>query len=183
MDKHTNEEAVQNDSKNHTSEIETLYHQQLAKSLYAGFGIRFWSFIIDLLIIFGLHSLVLKPIYQFTNIDEMRLWIDYFSIGHMLDALIFYIYFVLMTKFFKQTIGKMICNIRVERLDRQPLSWSDVLFREWIGRIISGVMFNLPYLVTLFTDKHRGIHDFFANTVVIKNKFEKIFYLKESNKL
>src|SRR5699024_6133156 len=101
----------------------------------------------------------------------------------MLDALIFYIYFVLMTKFFKQTIGKMIWNIRGERLDRQPLSWSDVLLREWIGRIISGVMFNLQYLVTLFTDKHRGIHDFFANTVVIKNKFEKIFYLKESNKL
>ncbi|MDN6067700.1 MAG: RDD family protein, partial [Staphylococcus equorum] len=37
---------------------------------------------------------------------------------------------------------------------------------------------NLPYLVTIFTDKHIGIHDYFADTVVIKNKFEKLFYLK-----
>ena len=55
---------------------------------------------------------------------------------------------------------------------------TDVLFREWIGRIISGVFANLPYLVTIFTKKHRGIHDYFADTVVIKNKFEKLFYLK-----
>ena len=72
----------------------------------------------------------------------------------------------------------MICNIRVERMDRQQLTWTDVLFREWIGRIISGVFANLPYLVTIFTKKHRGIHDYFADTVVIKNKFEKLFYLK-----
>ncbi|MDN8814719.1 RDD family protein, partial [Staphylococcus aureus] len=121
----------------------------------------------------------LKPIYHFTQIDELKLWIDYFSLGHVLDALVFYLYFVLLTKFFKQTIGKMICNIRVERIDRQSLTWADVLFREWIGRIISGVLFNLPYLVVLFTNKHKGIHDIFADTVVIRNKFEKLFYLKK----
>lgn len=159
-------------------DTDALYHEQMLKALYAGFGIRFCAFIIDLLIIFGVHSLILKPIYHFTNLDSVKLWIDYFSVGHLLDALVFYLYFVLMTKYFKQTLGKMICNIRVERMDRQQLTWTDVLFREWIGRIISGVFANLPYLVTIFTKKHRGIHDYFADTVVIKNKFEKLFYLK-----
>src|SRR5699024_4636031 len=159
-------------------EVDTIYHNQLAKVLYAGFGIRFWSFLVDLLIIFGIHSIILKPLYHFANIDSVKLWIDYFSVGHLLDALFFYLYFVLLTKYFKQTVSKMIFNIRVERVDRGQLTWSDVLFREWIGRIISGAFANLPYLVTIFTDKHKGVHDYFAGTVVIKNKLEKLFYLK-----
>lgn len=174
--KYSDEEKINSDSK----QVETsdLYHEQIAKALYVGFGLRFCAFIIDLLIIFGIESLILKPIYHFTNIDSMKLWIDYFSVGHLLNALVFYLYFVLLTKYFKQTLGKMICNIRVERLDRQRLTWPDVLIREWIGRIISGVFMNLPYLVVIFTDKHRGIHDYFADTVVIKNKLDKLFYLK-----
>ncbi|MEB7461209.1 RDD family protein [Staphylococcus succinus] len=174
-------EPLQNSEKDiitERSETEAMYHNQLVKALYAGFGIRFCSFIIDLLIVFCIHSIILKPIYALTHIDTVKLWIDYFSVGHLLDAIVFYLYFVLLTKYFKQTIGKMICNIRVERIDRQSLTWGDVLFREWIGRIISGVFGNLPYLVTIFTNKHRGIHDYFAGTVVIKNKLEDLFYLK-----
>ena len=154
MEQYTNEQTLQTTPENDKSDIEAMYQKQLAQSVYAGFGIRFWSFIIDLLIIFGIRGLILKPIYHFTHIDEIKLWIEYFSLGHLLDALVFYLYFVLLTKFFKQTIGKMICNIRVERIDRQSLTWSDVLFREWIGRIINGVLFNLPYLVTLLSLIH-----------------------------
>lgn len=160
------------------NESDELIHEQMIKSIYAGFGIRFWSFLIDLLIIFGVNSIILKPIYHFTKIDNIKLWIDYFSVGHLLDALVFYLYFVLLTKYFKQTLGKMICNIRVEREDRKQLTWSDILFREWVGRIICGIFGNILYLVTIFTKKHKGIHDYFAGTVVIKNKFEKLFYLK-----
>ncbi|WP_278925444.1 RDD family protein [Staphylococcus auricularis] len=155
-----------------------LNHDALAKQLYAGFGIRLLSYIIDILVLFGIKSLILTPIYHFTHIDEVELFIPYLDIDHILDALFFYLYFVLMTKYFKQTLGKMICNIRVERIDRQRLTWSDVLFREWIGRIISGLFLNLPYLVIAFTNKHRGIHDYVADTVVIRNKLEHLFYMK-----
>ncbi|WP_251519872.1 MULTISPECIES: RDD family protein [Staphylococcus] len=173
--------SSQQDAQTQTNQSETsdLYHQEVAKAIYAGFGIRFFSFIIDLLVLFGVGAFVLSPIYAFTHIDEAKLWIDYFSIGHLIDALLFYLYFVLMTKYFKQTIGKMIFNIRVERIDRKTLKWSDVLFREWIGRIICGVFACLPYLVVIFTPQHRGIHDYFADTVVIKNKLEKLFYEKK----
>jgi len=175
-----NSQSTQNqaDTQSLESEKDALYQKQMQKALYAGFGIRFCAFIIDCLIVFGVHSIILKPIYHFTNIDSAKLWIDYFSVDHILGALLFYLYFVLLTKYYKQTLGKMICNIRVERLDRQQLTWSDVLFREWIGRIINGVLGSLPYLVVIFTNKHRGIHDYFADTVVIKNKFGKLFYLK-----
>lgn len=173
-----NQETAASQSATNEPVSNELIHEQMINSIYAGFGIRFWSFIIDLLIIFGIHSIILKPIYYLTKIDNIKLWIDYFSVGHMLDAVVFYLYFVLLTKYFKQTLGKMICNIRVEREDRKQLTWTDILFREWIGRIVCGIIFNLLYLVTIFTKKHKGIHDYFAGTVVIRNKFEKLFYLK-----
>lgn len=177
-DETTARPTMNNENNDNTPMTDDLVHKQIMKVIYAGFGIRFVSFIIDLLILFGIHSLLLKPIFAFTQIDKQKLWIDYFSVAHLLDALIFYLYFVLMTKFFRQTLGKMICNIRVERDDRLALTWKDVLFREWIGRIISGTFGNLPYLVTLFTVKHKGIHDYFANTVVIRNKYAYLYYKK-----
>ncbi|WP_245338065.1 RDD family protein [Staphylococcus sp. GDX8P114P-2] len=177
-DETTARPTMNNENNDNTPKSDDLVHKQIMKVIYAGFGIRFVSFIIDLLILFGIHSLLLKPIFAFAQIDKQKLWIDYFSVAHLLDALIFYLYFVLMTKFFRQTLGKMICNIRVERDDRLALTWKDVLFREWIGRIISGTFGNLPYLVTLFTVKHKGIHDYFADTVVIRNKYAYLYYKK-----
>jgi small-conductance mechanosensitive channel len=117
----TNGTQERNDIQSTSNEAvsEALIHEQMVKSIYAGFGIRFWSFLIDLLVIFGVHSLILKPIYHFTKIDDIKIWINYFSVGHILDAIVFYLYFVLLTRFFQQTLGKMICNIRVEREDRQ----------------------------------------------------------------
>ncbi|MCY6990712.1 RDD family protein [Staphylococcus argensis] len=169
---HTSQQA-------NSDELSNLYYQGVREQIYAGFGIRLVSFIIDVLIIHGLQRLILAPLNHFTHIPDWKLWINYFSVDHLVKALIFYLYFVLLTKCFKQTLGKMICNIRVERVDREALRWSDVLFREWLGRIVSGVMLCLPYVVVLFTPQHRGIHDYFGDTVVIKNKYAKLFFLKK----
>lgn len=79
MEQYTNQQTLQSTPENDKSDIEAMYHEQLTNSVYAGFGIRFWSFIIDLLIVFGIQGLLLKPIYHFTQIDELKLWIDYFS--------------------------------------------------------------------------------------------------------
>lgn len=155
-----------------------LYHDSIQSSLYAGFWIRFLSFIIDLLVIFGINALIIQPLLHLFGLEDVKIWIQYFSLEHILEALVFYLYFVLLTKQFKQTLGKMIVAIRVEKADRTDLSWGDVLFREWIGRIISGLFGNLLYLVVAFTHKKRGLHDYFADTVVIRNKFEKFFYEK-----
>lgn len=39
------------------------------------------------------------------------------------------------------------------------------------GRIISGALLGIPYIVVAFTKKHKGIHDYFGETVVLKNKY------------
>ncbi|MBC8711960.1 RDD family protein [Staphylococcus pseudintermedius] len=154
------------------------HRYELDAFFYAGFGRRFLSYIIDLAILWGVTQIVLNPIYGLTGIDSWKLWIDKFSLGHMLDVLIYFGYFVLMTKYFQQTVGKMIVGIKVYHRKLTRLNWSDVLMREWIGRIISNVFFGLPYLAVLFTPKHIGVHDYFADTVVVKNKY--LHYIKET---
>ncbi|ADX76360.1 RDD family protein [Staphylococcus pseudintermedius] len=154
------------------------HRYELDAFFYAGFGRRFLSYIIDLAILWGVTQIVLNPIYGLTGIDSWKLWIDKFSLGHMLDVLIYFSYFVLMTKYFQQTVGKMIVGIKVYHRKLTRLNWSDVLMREWIGRIISNVFFGLPYLAVLFTPKHIGVHDYFADTVVVKNKY--LHYIKET---
>ncbi|ELH4341753.1 RDD family protein [Staphylococcus pseudintermedius] len=154
------------------------HRYELDAFFYADFGRRFLSYIIDLAILWGVTQIVLNPIYGLTGIDSWKLWIDKFSLGHMLDVLIYFGYFVLMTKYFQQTVGKMIVGIKVYHRKLTRLNWSDVLMREWIGRIISNVFFGLPYLAVLFTPKHIGVHDYFADTVVVKNKY--LHYIKET---
>ncbi|UXR79142.1 MULTISPECIES: RDD family protein [unclassified Staphylococcus] len=139
--------------------------------LYAGFGRRFFSYIIDIIILWAVKQMILEPIFALTNMDEWQLWISYFNVANMLEALIYFLYFLLMTRFFQQTLGKMILGIKVYTNQIEALSWSDVLMREWIGRIISNVMLGLPYLAVIFTPKHIGVHDYFADTVVVKQKY------------
>ncbi|QLK86255.1 RDD family protein [Staphylococcus sp. 17KM0847] len=150
----------------------TMINQyELDAFFYAGFGRRFFSYIIDLIVLWAATQIILKPIYALTGIDEWQLWIDYFSVNHMLSAVIYFLYFIMMTRYFQQTLGKMILGIKVYTKDIDQLQWPDILMREWIGRIISNIMIGIPYLAIIFTPKHIGVHDYFADTVVVKQKY------------
>lgn len=79
----------------------------------------------------------------------------------IISAIIYYGYFVLMTKFLGQTLGKMACGLRVVSLKHDKLTWSDVLFRDWIGRFISNIFMPLYIFVAILPD-NQGLHDFFC---------------------
>ncbi|WP_342525094.1 RDD family protein [Chryseomicrobium sp. FSL W7-1435] len=132
---------------------------------YAGFWIRFWAYLFDLLIIASVGWLIVKPLFRLFNIDlQATIWYAPITI---LSAIIFYGYFTLMTYFFRQTLGKMIFGIRVHSLAGEKPDFFTVLFRETIGRILSVIPFNLPYIIVGFTPKKQAIHDFIADTVVV----------------
>lgn len=146
----------------------------------AGFWIRFWAYIVDMLILSSIGMLLIKPIFRLLSLElNDSTW---YAPITLLTAFLFYAYFVLMTKFLSQTVGKMIFGIKVISKDKKSLSWGTVLFREWIGRLISIIPLNLPYLAVAFTPKKQAIHDMIADTLVIHeavyDKTEKIEYIK-----
>ncbi|ANU11417.1 RDD family protein [Planococcus antarcticus DSM 14505] len=130
----------------------------------AGFWVRFWAYLIDLLVIAGLISILIKPVFALIGLETSDMpWYAPYAI---LSAVVFYGYFILMTKFFTQTVGKMIMGIRVVSLKSDNMSWMTLLFREWIGRFISVTILPLYWIVG-FTPLKQGIHDYIADTTVV----------------
>ncbi|KOP72686.1 hypothetical protein AMS59_17420 [Lysinibacillus sp. FJAT-14745] len=133
----------------------------------AGFWIRFWAFLLDGFVITALCGILVNPIFYFMDWSlSETVWYAPISI---ISAILYYSYFVLMTKFFGQTLGKMIFGLRVISLKHEKLTWSDVLFRDWIGRIINSIFMPLYILVGVLPN-NQGLHDFFADTTVVHEK-------------
>nr|WP_249745437.1 RDD family protein [Mesobacillus boroniphilus] len=132
--------------------------------LYAGFWTRFWAYLLDLIVIGSINRMIINPVFRALDISLIEDGI--FSSMAIATAVIFYLYFVLMTKFLGQTLGKMVFGLKVVELDGKDLTWGTVIFREWIGRFISATIMVL-YVVVAFTKKKQGLHDLFADTTVI----------------
>lgn len=137
----------------------------------AGFWVRFWAYLIDLLVISSISSIVIYPVFKISGWDfQGATW--YAPIGFM-TSFIFYLYFVLMTKFFKQTVGKMIFGLRVVSTKHEELSIPTILFREWIGRFFSATIWPLYWIIG-FTPNKQGLHDFISDTMVVhEHSYEK----------
>src|SRR5699024_5616233 len=80
---------------------------------YAGFWMRFWAYLIDVIIVFSINGILLSPL-MFLN-DGLPLEIGFWTVNGILAGIIYYVYFLLMTKLFQQTVGKMILGLKVIR--------------------------------------------------------------------
>lgn len=130
----------------------------------AGFWMRFWAYIIDFLIVGSISRLFIKPIFRLLDIpiDSSGILSPY----TVIDSIVFFGYFFVMTIIFAQTLGKMIMGLHVISLTQDKLDWKTVLFREWIGRYISA-FFLLGYIVVAFNPRKQGFHDMFSDTAVV----------------
>lgn len=131
---------------------------------YGGFWMRFWAYLLDLIIIGSLNRIMINPVFQFFHIPAYDFSI--FAPISLSKSALFYLYFVLMTKLLGQTLGKIVFGLKVIDLNQDKLSWGTVLFREWIGRFISGTII-VGYIITAFLPKKQGLHDVFADTTVV----------------
>ena len=132
----------------------------------AGFWIRLLAFTIDLLIIAGLNSIIwdsLLPAEASTSLFYKILNVNSLFLGLTGAA-----YFILMTRYFQQTLGKMIVGIKVIQRNGEPLSWITVIFRELVARSLSQLMgLNLGYIVCWFNPEKRCAHDYLSDTWVV----------------
>ncbi|WP_312469996.1 RDD family protein [Neobacillus sp.] len=131
---------------------------------YAGFWMRFWAYLLDLIVIGSIERILIKPLFRILDISLTEF--NMFAPISIASALIFYLYFVLMTKYFNQTLGKMVFGLKVVDLNHDKLTWGTCLFREWIGRFISATVI-VGYIIVAFLPKKQGLHDIFSDTTVI----------------
>ncbi|WP_017726572.1 RDD family protein [Halalkalibacterium ligniniphilum] len=133
---------------------------------YAGFWMRLWAFLLDMVVIFSINGLLVYPLFR--GLD-LQFTVVGFSGEVVLAGMIGYVYYLIMTKQYGQTVGKMVFGLKVVNKHGEKLTWMEALFREGVGRFLHHVffLFYLLYLVVAFTGKKQGIHDFIADTYVI----------------
>lgn len=166
-----------------SDQAEKLVHQPVEKetivhypNLLAGFWIRFWAYLVDLLVIGSVNRILIYPLFSLIGLDTNDSFI--FSPVSIATAITYFAYFILMTKLFNQTLGKMVFGLKVVSLKDEDINWVTIIFRELIGRYISKMIW-IGFLISAFTPKKQALHDIFAETIVIH---EKIFSKKVNEK-
>lgn len=146
-------------------------YMNLSKNFYAGFWSRVVAFLIDLIVVYATASLLNTLSFGLLNKQ-----LDFPILGEesLSYVIVVFTYFIAMTYFFSQTLGKMIMKIKVETNKGDKLSFTDVIYRELVGRLLTIFLANLPYLAIAFTNKKKGLHDFIADTVVVKEDFSRL---------
>ncbi|GAK14409.1 RDD family protein [Geomicrobium sp. JCM 19039] len=135
--------------------------------MYAGFWLRFWAYVMDLLIVASLNVIFIRPVFALWLPDEPAIGV--FAIEAIMVTISYYVYFILLTKWRQQTIGKMAFGLRVESLEGGSLLWKDVFVREVAGRILHRVFVitNLFYIMIAVHPEKAGVHDLLSDTRVV----------------
>ncbi|MFH2012766.1 MAG: RDD family protein [Pseudomonadota bacterium] len=146
----------------------------------AGFWIRFLAFSID--------NIVLQIIYTLFFItgglavylaSDTRDWLAIFDRAvtlaipyNILMLAITVGYFTYLHGSTGQTIGKMMCQLKVVLKNGEPLSYGKSFLR-FVGYFVSAIVLNIGFLWVAFDKDKQGWHDKIASTYVIKLSDEK----------
>jgi uncharacterized RDD family membrane protein YckC len=148
---------------------------------YAGFWLRFVALIIDYLILGLLTGFIIVPILgafgvmgSMGDMDEM----DESFIAGMIAALsgtvalvnivINWLYFALMeSSSWQATLGKRAVGVKVISEEGSRISFITATIR-YIGKIVSGAILLIGYIMAAFTAKKQALHDMIASTYVVK---------------
>jgi uncharacterized RDD family membrane protein YckC len=74
-------------------------------------------------------------------------------------------YFTFFPGWRGKTIGKMLFNLEVSRLDGERMSYTRSFLR-WVGYLVSATFVGLGFVWVLFDEKRRGWHDYLSGTWV-----------------
>ncbi len=144
---------------------------------YAGFWRRFFAYVIDGLVL----SLVMTPVYLVV-LGIASSGQSSFSRGEMstgtscaLTALylvlmvIVWLYSACFESSGKQaTLGKMAMGVKVTDLHGNRISFGRATGR-CLGKVLSGALMGIGFIMAGFTEKKQGLHDMLAGTVVLRN--------------
>lgn len=131
---------------------------------HSGFAPRLLAAIIDGIIILAV-AFILNLLFQMVTgqpSDNKES-----SIFNLLATLITVAYEITFLTLYGATLGKMVLHLKVVNTNYQKLSFIQILKRETIGKILSGLALNLGYLWVLIDEKKQAWHDKIAKTYVV----------------
>lgn len=138
---------------------------------YAGFFVRLAAYAMDSLLASLLLAFITVPMGVVKLIAGETLLtrpvLFQYSIAAILVYLIRAFYFTICTYSGGQTIGKKVFNICVVSANDEELTFLNVLYRETIGRFLSGLVLNIGYFMIGPSREKCALHDMLCDTRVI----------------
>jgi uncharacterized RDD family membrane protein YckC len=153
---------------------------------YAGFWWRVLANLIDSLIIDIVSGIIILPFILVFGLSlfglvtegayDESLWavLAGYIVGILVLSLILWVmqwlYFALMeSSRYQATLGKMVCNVIVTDMNGQRICFARATGRHF-GKILSGMIFMIGFIMAGFTEKKQALHDMLAGClVVLKN--------------
>ena len=152
-------------------EEKILPHIAVSKANYASFWVRLGAFIIDSVVLQFIFVL-LTPIHSSFGILPTAEITSQTSPAELMPTMLFlsglvFIYHSFFVKNFSGTLGKIALGLAVVRHDGKPMTWSCAFLRSFVACFLSS-FFALGFLLAAFDMEKRTLHDFAANTRVLK---------------
>lgn len=141
--------------------------------VYAGFFVRLAAYLIDIIIVTLALATLRFPMWIVSLINPENPLLQPVLFKFTLWDIILYLlgatYFILMTYFKGTTIGKYLLRLKVvSDTPDGKLSLINVIYRETIGRYLSGILY-IGYLFIGASNDKRALHDRLCDTLVIYN--------------
>lgn len=141
---------------------------------YAGFWKRFAAALIDGVIlsivggfIGGIIGFILGVVMGSAGISIRVISLVGMVVGYGVGIILNWLYFTLFESSKKQaTPGKMALGIIVTDMSGNPISLGRANGRYW-GKVVSGLILLIGYLMAAFTQKKQALHDIMAECLVV----------------
>jgi uncharacterized RDD family membrane protein YckC len=146
---------------------------------YAGFWLRFLAYLIDSLVlsvpaVFFVFLMFAGMAGSLSQIERRNEVVP--VLGSILFFILFYVllfagiwlyYAIMESSSWQATLGKKALNLQVTDLEGRRISFGRATGR-FFGKIISGMILNIGYIMAGFTEKKQALHDMIAGCLVIR---------------
>jgi len=160
----------------------------MASSKYAGFWLRFVAYIIDYIILYVISGFIIIPLlaavglsvgastdgFDFNSMSDGDIMAMASSIvgaifaGGLITLVLNILYYALMeASKYQATVGKIALGLKVTDSSGGKIDFMKALIRQ-LGKIVSGIILMIGYIMAGFTEKKQALHDMIAGTLVVK---------------
>ncbi len=153
---------------------------------YAGFWQRFLALVIDSILIGVIRSILVIPILaavglsfvgdiqdlETANSSDIIAMAAAFFAAAMATAAISSVISILYFSFmesskYQASVGKLALGLIVTDMEGNRIDFGKALLRNF-GKLVSGAILLIGYIMAGFTDKKQALHDMIASTLVLK---------------
>ncbi len=139
----------------------------MEKTLFAGFWLRLCAWIIDMVII-SIGGWILGFIIGFGYASAVGSAVYVAWIGNIFGVLVTWMYFAgFESSRYQATFGKRIVGIVVTSSNGKRVSFGQATVR-YFAKLLSVLTVGIGFVMIGITQKKQGLHDFIAQTLVIK---------------